>query len=125
MAVTGHGISSKQSRKGETVGYGGNWTAPSDCRIAVLAIGYADGYPHQAPMDTPVLVNGKRRMLAGRVSMDMLTIELAPEDEVAVGDRVVLWGKGLPIEEISRRTGTIPYALMCGVSKRVPRSYIH
>ena len=125
MTLTAPVISINQIRKGDTVGYGGNWTAPSDCRIAVLAIGYADGYPQQAPMNTPVLVNGERRMLAGRVSMDMLTIELAPEDEVAVGDRVVLWGKGLPIEEISRRAGTIPYALMCGVSKRVPRSYIH
>ncbi len=118
-------IAINQIRKGDTAGYGSIWTAQSDSRIAILAIGYADGYPREAPMNTPVLVNGERRTLAGRVSMDMLTIELSQKDEVAVGDSVVLWGKGLPIEEISMCTGTIPYTLMCGVSKRVPRTYVN
>ena len=75
-------------------------------------------------MSTPVLIGGQKCMLAGRVSMDMITVELAADDLVRVGDRCVLWGKGLPIEEISRCTGTIPYTLMCGVSKRVSRNYV-
>jgi alanine racemase len=124
MTLSAPVIAINKIGKGETVGYGSIWTAKTDCRIAVLSVGYADGYPREAPMGTPVLVNGKRRTLAGRVSMDMLTIELSENDRVAVGDRVVLWGKGLPIEEISRCTGTIPYTLMCGVTKRVPRHYV-
>ncbi|MCZ6500940.1 MAG: alanine racemase [Gammaproteobacteria bacterium] len=124
MTLTAPVIAINQIRKGDTVGYGSIWRAQSDSRIAILAIGYADGYPREAPMNTPVLVNGERRTLAGRVSMDMLTIELSEKDGVAVGDSVVLWGKGLPIEEISRCAGTIPYTLMCGVAKRVPRNYV-
>ncbi|MBQ74300.1 MAG: alanine racemase [Gammaproteobacteria bacterium] len=124
MTLTAPVIAVNQVGKGDTVGYGGIWTAPADCRIAVLAIGYADGYPREAPMNTPVLIGGQKRPLAGRVSMDMITVELAAEDKVGIGDRGVLWGNGLPIEVISRFTGTIPYALMCGVSKRVPRDYV-
>ncbi len=124
MTLTAPVIAINQVSEGDAVGYGGIWTAPADCRIAVIAIGYADGYPREAPMSTPVLIGGQKCMLAGRVSMDMITVELAADDLVRVGDRCVLWGKGLPIEEISRCTGTIPYTLMCGVSKRVSRNYV-
>ena len=124
MTLSAPVIAINRIRRGDTVGYGSIWTATSDCRVAVVAIGYGDGYPREAPMNTLVLVNGKRRALAGRVSMDMLTIELSEDDQVTVGDRVVLWGKGLPIEELARCTGTIPYTLMCGVTQRVQRDYL-
>jgi alanine racemase len=116
-------IAIKTLRQGDTVGYGSQWMAEKKCRIAVVAVGYADGYPREVTMGTPVLINGKRRRLIGRVSMDMLTVELQDEDIVAIGDSVELWGKNLPVEEISVCAGTIPYTLMCAVSRRVPREY--
>jgi alanine racemase len=124
MSLVAPIIAIKTLQKGDTVGYGSQWMAEKKCRIAVVAIGYADGYPREAAMGTPVLINGKRRRLVGRVSMDMLTVELQDEDNVAIGDGVELWGKNLPIEEISGCAGTIPYTLMCAVSRRVPREYI-
>jgi len=106
---------------GETVGYGGRYRCPEDMRIGVAGIGYGDGYPRAVPDGTPVLVNGRRARVAGRVSMDLLTLDLRGHDEAAVGDEVVLWGEGLPAEEIARHAGMIPYELVCGVTGRVPR----
>ena len=123
MSLVAPIIAIKTLQQGDTVGYGSRWMAEKECRIAVVAIGYADGYPREATMGTPVLINGKRRRLVGRVSMDMLTVELQDEDNVAIGDSVELWGKNLPVEEISGCAGTIPYTLMCAVSRRVPREY--
>ncbi len=108
-------------RKGDAVGYGGDWVCPEDMRIGVVAIGYGDGYPRQAGAGTPVLVNGKRVDLIGRVSMDMITVDLRSQPKTQIGDRVVLWGEGLPVEEIAQRANTIGYTLLCGVTPRIPR----
>lgn len=112
-------IAVKDVRAGETVGYGGAWLAPRDTRMAVIAAGYGDGYPRSVESGTPVLVNGHRAPLIGRVSMDMITVDVTDLPGVAAGDPVVLWGEGVPVEEIARCAGTIPYELICGVSQRV------
>lgn len=113
-----HGI-----RAGESVGYGSIYTATEDTRVAVVAAGYADGYPREIAQGAPVLINGERRKLVGRVSMDMICVELEAGDVVQPSDRAVLWGEGLSIEEIAGLCGTIPYTLMTGVSSRVYRHY--
>jgi alanine racemase len=87
--------------------------------IGVAAIGYGDGYPRSAPSGTPVLVNGVRAAIVGRVSMDLIAIDLRNAPAAEVGDRVVLWGRGLPVEEIAEQAGTISYDLTCGMTKRV------
>lgn len=119
MTVSTELIAVKNMRRGECVGYGGHWVAPEDTRYGIAAIGYGDGYPRHAPNGTPVLVNGKRAALIGRVSMDMIAVDLRVQPEAKEGDPVVLWGEGLPVEEIARAAGTIPYELLCGVTQRV------
>ncbi len=108
---------------GQSVGYGGTWVARRDCLVAVLAAGYADGYPREIANGSVVL-GGARRAILGRVSMDMICIELDESDDVTVGDQAILWGEGLPIEEVATAAETIPYTLMCGVAKRVRRNYL-
>ena len=108
-------------RKGEAIGYGGDWRCPEDMPVGVAAIGYGDGYPRHAAPGTPVLVNGKRVPLAGRVSMDMITLDLRAQPDARVGDPVVLWGQGLPVEEVAQSAGTIAYELLCHVTERIPR----
>ncbi|HEB81191.1 MAG TPA: alanine racemase, partial [Chromatiales bacterium] len=105
--------------KGDAVGYGGAWVCPEDMPVGVAAIGYGDGYPRHAGNDTPVLVNGRRAALIGRVSMDMISVDLRGHPEARAGAPVVLWGPDLPVEEIARHAGTIPYELLCAVSQRV------
>ena len=112
-------IAVKHVRAGETVGYGGTWRAERDTRMAVVAAGYGDGYPRSVGSGAPVLVDGRRAPLIGRVSMDMITVDVTDHPGVATGDPVVLWGDGVPVEEIARHAGTIPYELICGVSQRV------
>ena len=124
MTLSAPIIAIQNLEAGNSVGYGGLWVAKKTCRVAVIAIGYGDGYPREAPADTQVLVNGVKRNLVGRVSMDMLMVELVAGDEVSIGDAVCLWGKGLPVEELSARLQTIPLTLLCGVTKRVPRIYL-
>ncbi len=104
-------------RAGETIGYDGSWLCPEDRRVGVVALGYGDGYPRYAPSGTPVLVNGKRAVLIGRSSMDMLSIDLRGHPEAKIGDPVIFWGEDLPVEEIARWAGTIPYELLCGVAR--------
>ena len=106
---------------GERVGYGGRFECPESLRIGVGGIGYGDGYPRAIPDGTPVLLNGRRAAIAGRVSMDMITLDLRGHDDAQVGDEVILWGEGLPVEEIARSAGMIPYELVCGVTGRVQR----
>jgi alanine racemase len=120
MALRTGVITVRAVRAGESVGYGGAWRAERDTRVAVLAAGYGDGYPRSARTGTPVLVNGRRAGLVGRVSMDMITVDVTDQPEVSAGDPVELWGQELPIEEIARCADTIPYVLSCGVSPRVP-----
>ena len=119
MTLQSRLIAVNQYRKGDRVGYGGNWQCPEDMRIGVVAIGYGDGYPRHAPNGTPVLLNAQRVPLVGRVSMDMVTVDLRSQPNAQVGDEVVLWGEGLPVEEIARQAGTIAYELLCGVTQRV------
>jgi alanine racemase len=109
--------------KGEAVGYGGDWTCPEDMPVGVAAMGYGDGYPRHAPAGMPVLVNGKRCALIGRVSMDMISIDLRTHPDAQVGDEVILWGEGLPVDEVAQQAGTISYELLCGVGSRVRFSY--
>ncbi len=106
---------------GETVGYGAIWTARRPSRIATVTIGYGDGYPRLAPAGTPVLVNGQRATLAGRVSMDMITVDVTDLPAVRIGDEVVLWGNGLPVGEVARHVGTIGYELTTRMPARTPR----
>ena len=112
-------IAVNRVRKGERVGYAATWECPEDVNIGVAAIGYGDGYPRSAPAGTPVLVNGARAAIAGRVSMDLITIDLRGAPNARVGDRVVLWGRELPVETIAAHAGTISYDLSCGMTKRV------
>jgi len=113
-------IATRKVIRGETVGYGGSWRAERDSTIAIIAAGYGDGVPRNLPGGTPVLVDGRRAPVAGRVSMDMIAVDVTGLDGIYVGTGVVLWGNGLPVEEIARHAGTIPYELLCGVSQRVP-----
>ena len=105
---------------GDSVGYGASFRAPHAMRIGVIACGYADGYPRIAPNGTPVLVCGKRVPMAGRVSMDMVTVDLAAVPEARVGSDVVLWGEGLPVDEVAAMASTVGYELLCAVAPRVP-----
>ena len=110
-------------KQGEPVGYGAKWVAQQDTKIGVVAIGYGDGYPRMAPSGVPVLVNGRIVPLVGRVSMDMLTIDLGPDAKDQVGDDVTLWGDGLPVETVAEAIGTIPYELITKLTPRVIMEY--
>jgi len=112
-------IAVRHLKAGEAVGYGGAWISKRDTMIGVVAIGYGDGYPRHAGNGTPVLVNGRRVPLVGRVSMDMITVDLGPDSTDKVGDPAVLWGQGLPVEEIAKHATTIPYELLCNITRRV------
>jgi alanine racemase len=112
-------ISVNRIQRGERIGYAASWECPEDMNIGVAAIGYGDGYPRSARSGTPSLVNGIRAPIVGRVSMDLITIDLRNVPNATVGDRVVLWGKDLPVEEIAAHAGTISYDLTCGMTKRV------
>ena len=105
---------------GETVGYGSTYRAERAMRIGVVACGYADGYPRHAPNGTPVLVDGERVPIAGRVSMDMLTVDLRAVPGAHVGSEVTLWGSGLAVDEVAARAGTVGYELLCALAPRVP-----
>lgn len=113
-------IATRSVPQGETVGYAGAWKAPRDSTVAIVAAGYGDGLARNLPNGTPVLIGGQRAPLVGRVSMDMIAVDVTELQGVHVGTPVVLWGAGLPVEEIARHAGTIPYELLCAVSQRVP-----
>jgi alanine racemase len=102
------------------VGYGGGYTAARAHRIGVVACGYADGYPRHAPNGTPVLVCGKKVRTAGRVSMDMMTIDLTDAPEAVIGSPVILWGEGLSVDDVAAAASTVGYELLCAVAPRVP-----
>jgi alanine racemase len=119
MTLESQLIAVKKLRASDPVGYGATWHCPEDMPVGIVAAGYGDGYPRHAPSGTPVLVNGKRVSLIGRASMDMLIVDLRNQPDARAGDPVVLWGEGLPVEEIANHAGTIPYELLCGVHKRL------
>ena len=105
--------------KGERIGYSATWQCPEDMPVGVAAIGYGDGYPRHVPAGTPVLVNGRRADIIGRVSMDLMTDELRQQPDAKPGDPVVLWGEGLPVETIAAAAGTIGYEPVCSITRRV------
>jgi alanine racemase len=107
-----------QLKKGDGVGYNRTWICPEDMPVGIVAAGYGDGYPRQAGNGTPVLVNNIKVPLIGRVSMDMLAVDLRTQPNAKAGDPVILWGKNLPVEEIARATEMSPYQLLCGVRLR-------
>jgi alanine racemase len=118
-------IAVQQLAVGDTVGYGSTFAAERPLRIGVAACGYADGYPRHAPSGTPVLVNGRRTRTVGRVSMDMVTVDLSEWPDTGVGSEVTLWGRGphdsvLPIDEVALSAQTVGYELMCALAPRVP-----
>jgi alanine racemase len=119
MTLTSRLIAIQDIAAGEAVGYGSRFVADRPTRIGVVACGYADGYPRHAPNGAPVLVDGVRCALAGRVSMDMLMVDLNGVPGARVGSEVTLWGAGLPIDEVAQAAGTIGYELMCAVAPRV------
>ena len=112
------GIQSVQA--GDTVGYGSTFTAPHPMRIGIAACGYADGYPRHAPTGTPIAVDGVMSRTLGRVSMDMLAVDLSPVPQAQVGSAVELWGNTVPIDAVAAAAGTISYELMCALAARVP-----
>lgn len=121
MTLTSQLIAVQELQAGDSVGYGSLFTAGQAMRIGVVACGYADGYPRHAPTGTPVLVDGVRTRIVGRVSMDMLSVDLTPVPSARIGSRVVLWGDDLPIDEVAEAAGTIGYELMCAIAPRVRR----
>lgn len=125
MTLRSRIIGTQLLQVGDTVGYGSAFTADRIMRIGVVACGYADGYPRHAPTGTPVLVGGVRTRLVGRVSMDMVTVDLTPTPQADMGTEVTLWGQGpngsvLPIDEVAHPAGTVGYELMCALAQRVP-----
>jgi alanine racemase len=105
---------------GASVGYGSQFTATQPMRIGIVACGYADGYPRHAATGTPILVEGIRTCTLGRVSMDMLCVDLSPIPQAHIGSPVELWGQQLPIDDVAQSCATVGYELMCAVAPRVP-----
>ncbi len=113
-------ISVRELDKGEHIGYGGQFRTETNMRVGVVACGYADGYPRHAATGAPVLVEGQRTRTLGRVSMDMMTVDLSGLPDAKIGSNVTLWGEGLPVEEVAYAAGTISYELLCALTVRVP-----
>ena len=127
MSLRSQVIATQDLKTGDEVGYGGVFKAPHDMRIAVVACGYADGYPRHAPTGTPVLIDGQRCTTVGRVSMDMLCVDLTPVPQAGIGAAATLWGQAstgevLCIDEVAAAAGTVGYELMCALAPRVPVS---
>jgi len=125
MTLASRLIGTQDLQAGDTVGYGSRFTAEVPMRIGVVAVGYADGFPRHADTGTPVLVDGVRTRIVGRISMDMLTVDLTPVPAAGIGSEVTLWGRAasgavLPIDEVAQAAGTVGYELMCAVTRRVP-----
>ena len=124
MTLTSEIIAMQQLHAGERVGYGFGYEASGDLRIGIVACGYADGYPRHAPAGTPVLVNGKRARIVGRVSMDMITVDVSDIAGAGIGSPVTLWGEGLSADEVGAASGTLSYEILCKVTPRVAVSEV-
>lgn len=120
MTLRSEIIAVQEIQAGEAVGYGRTFVAERPTRVGIVACGYADGYPRHAPSGTPVLVNGIQTTTLGRVAMDMLCVNLNPAPQAARGDKVILWGEGLSVDEVAKRAGTVSYELLCAMASRVP-----
>ncbi len=125
MTLQSRLIAVKNVKKGDAIGYGGTYICEQDKRIGIVAAGYADGYPRHAKTGTPVLVNQQRCGLLGRVSMDMICVDLDNQPHAQINDPVILWGNGLAVEEVAEYADTIAYDLLCGVTPRVHKHYIN
>lgn len=124
MTLKSNLIAVREHKAGESVGYGGTWVSEGDTRLGVVAMGYGDGYPRSAPSGTPVWLNGREVPIVGRVSMDMMSVDLGPNATDKVGDEVVLWGQELPVERIADCTGISAYELITKLTQRVAMEYI-
>ena len=120
MTLSSELVSVQEIEAGGRIGYGGSFTADRPMRVGVVACGYADGYPRHAPSGTPVIVEGRRTRTVGRVSMDMITVDLEGVPDAGVGTPVVLWGESLPVDEVAAAAGTVSYELLCALTRRVP-----
>ena len=120
MTLTSELIGTQHLQAGERVGYGFGFEAQGEITIGVVACGYADGYPRHAPIGTPVLVNGKRTRTVGRVSMDMICVDISDIPGAYIGTPVTLWGEGLSADEVAAAAGTVSYELLCALAQRVP-----
>ena len=120
MTLTSEIIATQHLQPGERIGYGFSYEAVGELRVGVVACGYADGYPRHAPTGTPVLVNGKRTRVVGRVSMDMITVDITDIPQAGIGSPVTLWGEGLSADEVGAAAGTLSYELLCALAPRVP-----
>lgn len=123
MTMNSEIVAIREIAAGEGVGYGHDWVARQTSKIGTIAIGYGDGYPRHAPSGAPVLINGVRAPLVGRVSMDAICVDLTGVDNVHVGDSVELWGRNLSVNEVASSAGTIGYELLAGLTGRVPLRY--
>ena len=126
MTLSTRIIGTQELTPGDTVGYGSLFQADAPLRLGVVACGYADGYPRVCPTGTPVLVDGVRTRTLGRISMDMMAVDLTALPQAGLGSEVVLWGRAsngavLPIDEVAAAAGTLGYELMCAVAPRVPK----
>jgi len=124
MTLNSKLIAVRKHKAHQPVGYGENWTSERDTIMGVVAMGYGDGYPRTAPAGTPVFINGRIVPISGRVSMDMITVDLGPDSQDKVGDTVEFWGENLPIERVAKHIGTITYELMIKLTKRVHKRYL-
>lgn len=121
MTLRSRLISVRRRKAGDAIGYGGDYRCGESMPVGVVGVGYGDGYPREFQGAVSVLVRGRRAPVIGRVSMDMLTVDLRDIAQAQVGDEVILWGEGLPVEEVAEAAGTIPYRLLCGLTQRLPR----
>lgn len=124
MTLKSEVIALHDFRQGDAIGYGQAYICERDMQVATLAIGYGDGYPRHAGNGTPVLLKGQRATLVGRVSMDMISVDVSHIPDVMLGDEAILWGEGLPVEEIAECASTISYELFCGITSRVSFEYL-
>jgi alanine racemase len=113
-------VGEQRLKSGDRVGYGGTYAAEKPMRVGVIACGYADGYSRHSPSGTPVMVEGQRTRTVGMVSMDLICIDLTDLPDAGVGSRVVLWGEGLPVDEVASAARTVSYELLCALNSRVP-----
>ncbi len=125
MSLEARLISVKRVPRGAPVGYGGSYVCPEEMPVGAVAIGYGDGYPRHAPSGTSVLVNGRRVPLIGRVSMDLITLDLRSQPQARPGDPVRLWGPDLPVAEVAAVAGTIGYELLCRLTRRLRFEHIN